>query len=335
MDKKSFYFHNLETKEVFKLRDEMIIGRNEGSDIVIANPKISGKHLQFFINEDAIYIEDLKTSNGTSIDGLEAKPYSRYELQEGAKIILGGVSAFVYSESEEINLKEYTLTGIEKSRFTSSGDVKASGGARIHASNIIQLDIGGSSPLKNEDLFGEKEVQRQIKQYNVKVEKLLDEIEIISKKIKKRESLVEQLAQIEEVYPKIEQEALAFKDDYMENKDTWESLASKIKIVERDLNRLKHKKEELAPKMQKYDEFLEFKNKKQQISIEYKNLKRDGLEDKKADYEVRVQEVKKLISSSKHQLHQIAIKKDELRQREKNQIKAQIAELQKKLDDAG
>ena len=333
MSAKTFYFHNLETKEAHKLRDEMIIGRNETADIFISNSKVSGKHLQVFISEDSIYIEDLKTSNGTVIDGIEAKPYSRYELREESKVVLGGAVAFLVSEKKEINLEDMTITGIEKSRFTDLEGVKASGGARVSLSSAIELDIGAG--LRDDDMFGEREVNRALKQYNTKLEKILDEIEKIDKKIIHRDKLAKDLAEIEEVFEQVEQEAEPYKNDYMENIDTWEKLETKIKILERDLNRLKNKREQLIPKMEKYSEYLDFKKKKQDMGLEYKTLKREALEDKKDEYEIRVQEVKKTIQSSKHQLHQIAIKKDELKQKEKQKIQAQIKELQQKLKDAG
>lgn len=54
----------------FKLdRRQNIFGRDQDSDIVISDPKISRQHGAISLTNDGIFLEDLNSSNGTFIDG--------------------------------------------------------------------------------------------------------------------------------------------------------------------------------------------------------------------------------------------------------------------------
>ena len=45
-----------------------LIGRNKG-DIILKDPLVSGSHARVTYESDGWYIEDLKTTNGTQVDG--------------------------------------------------------------------------------------------------------------------------------------------------------------------------------------------------------------------------------------------------------------------------
>ncbi|TZE83110.1 FHA domain-containing protein [Calorimonas adulescens] len=53
----------------FELKDDTIIGRGEDCDIVLNNPFISSKHARIKRGMMGFYIEDLKSTNGTIING--------------------------------------------------------------------------------------------------------------------------------------------------------------------------------------------------------------------------------------------------------------------------
>ncbi len=66
---------------------EQIIGRNPAVDIVIAHPEVSQRHARIFYREEQYFIEDLKSSNGTFVNGQRIQiPVA---LKEGDEVMLG------------------------------------------------------------------------------------------------------------------------------------------------------------------------------------------------------------------------------------------------------
>lgn len=53
---------------MFPVRDETSIGRNENNQIVIKDPFISGKHAVVYMEQDKLFIKDLKSTNGTKLN---------------------------------------------------------------------------------------------------------------------------------------------------------------------------------------------------------------------------------------------------------------------------
>ena len=66
---------------------EMIIGRDASSDLVIDAPGVSRQHARIVRQGDGYYIEDLKSSNGTFVNGKRLERYT--ELAPGDRIHLG------------------------------------------------------------------------------------------------------------------------------------------------------------------------------------------------------------------------------------------------------
>ncbi|HVU11002.1 MAG TPA: FHA domain-containing protein [Phototrophicaceae bacterium] len=67
-------------------RDNLIIGRGEECDIVLPERQISRQHVRIFKEDDAYYIEDLESRNGTWVNGQQLKGTRR--LYDGDKIQL-------------------------------------------------------------------------------------------------------------------------------------------------------------------------------------------------------------------------------------------------------
>ena len=51
------------------VKDEVIIGRESGVDIIIPSPVVSRRHTRFIRQRDRYLIEDLGSSNGTFLNG--------------------------------------------------------------------------------------------------------------------------------------------------------------------------------------------------------------------------------------------------------------------------
>jgi hypothetical protein len=50
-------------------QESIIVGREEGTDVVIDNPSVSRRHAEIRLTDDGWVVEDLGSSNGTFIDG--------------------------------------------------------------------------------------------------------------------------------------------------------------------------------------------------------------------------------------------------------------------------
>ena len=67
-------------------QDNTIVGRGEESDLILAERQVSRQHVRIYKEEDAYFIEDLESKNGTWINGQQLKGTRR--LYDGDKIQL-------------------------------------------------------------------------------------------------------------------------------------------------------------------------------------------------------------------------------------------------------
>jgi len=61
----------------------LFIGRDTDNDIQVQDPSVSRKHAKVFQKDSKVFIEDLRSQNGTWIDGAALKSRESYELAEG------------------------------------------------------------------------------------------------------------------------------------------------------------------------------------------------------------------------------------------------------------
>lgn len=69
----------------------LFIGRDTDNDIQIQDPSISRKHAKVFQKDSKVFIEDLRSQNGTWIDGAALKSGEPYELAEGLPVAIGNI----------------------------------------------------------------------------------------------------------------------------------------------------------------------------------------------------------------------------------------------------
>jgi S-DNA-T family DNA segregation ATPase FtsK/SpoIIIE len=67
-------------------RDWMVIGRGRGADVVLAEPTISRAHAAIGFEEDAFFVQDLGSTNGTLVNGSREEKAS---LKGGDEIQMG------------------------------------------------------------------------------------------------------------------------------------------------------------------------------------------------------------------------------------------------------
>lgn len=78
----------LKKKELY-INDELIIGRDKNCDIYLKNNDVSKRNSKLYVRDNIIYIEDLNSTNGTSIHNM--KIYSPNKLRSGDIISIGSV----------------------------------------------------------------------------------------------------------------------------------------------------------------------------------------------------------------------------------------------------
>lgn len=73
----------------YELKESTVIGRGGDCDIVLNNPFISMRHARIFKNWRGYYLEDLKSSNGTIVNGKLIR--GRKKLRDGDVITIGPI----------------------------------------------------------------------------------------------------------------------------------------------------------------------------------------------------------------------------------------------------
>ncbi len=65
------------------------IGRTPDNQIVVSHPQVSSRHAQIVRQGEALYIEDLRSANGTFVRGARVPPGQRVAIQNGEKVQIG------------------------------------------------------------------------------------------------------------------------------------------------------------------------------------------------------------------------------------------------------
>lgn len=72
-------------------KENALVGRGEENDVNVADASVSRKHARVFKDGKAYYVKDLKSQNGTWIDGNIVKSGQKVEVGEGQIVALGNV----------------------------------------------------------------------------------------------------------------------------------------------------------------------------------------------------------------------------------------------------
>jgi pSer/pThr/pTyr-binding forkhead associated (FHA) protein len=73
-------------REVTLMKDRTTIGRRSHNDVVIDNLAVSGEHAVMIANGQDTYLEDLGSTNGTTVNG---QPIKKHLLQSGDTVEIG------------------------------------------------------------------------------------------------------------------------------------------------------------------------------------------------------------------------------------------------------
>ena len=73
-----------------KYINELVVGRDSANDIMLNEPSVSGKHAKIYLEEGSVFIEDLRSLNGTFVNGKRVE--GRVKIKSGDNISLGSFS---------------------------------------------------------------------------------------------------------------------------------------------------------------------------------------------------------------------------------------------------
>ena len=71
--------------------DITILGRSKDSDVQIKDASVSRKHVKILLKGKKVFIEDLNSVNGTSVDGAPINPGKEIEIKAGTPVSIGNV----------------------------------------------------------------------------------------------------------------------------------------------------------------------------------------------------------------------------------------------------
>lgn len=125
----------VEIKHVYLQKDRTTLGRSPDNDIVLDNLVVSGHHCAFELHGLAeVFIEDLRSTNGTYING---KMVKRQKLSDGEVIAIGNFRIQFLAESAQ------------PSGFSQTTAMKLDAlGLPVNAHGVFQVLNGSSAGLE-------------------------------------------------------------------------------------------------------------------------------------------------------------------------------------------
>ncbi|MEI8380927.1 MAG: FHA domain-containing protein [Planctomycetota bacterium] len=81
--------HDKANVKQVKLLPVTLIGRSTECNLKIASSQVSRNHCRITLGEDAVYVEDLGSANGTLVDGQLITPHQPTAIAPGARLVVG------------------------------------------------------------------------------------------------------------------------------------------------------------------------------------------------------------------------------------------------------
>lgn len=137
-----------DTGRVFRLADEVYLGRSpEGIDPRIFLPlpdgQVSRRHAHIFKNDAEYLLEDLGSTNGTSLNGTRLEPRQRHTLKDGDEIRISSTLLVFRSRQDDRSMIGQALdtTGRSRGGVFSRHPEKARTGLRLDETSPAQMSV--------------------------------------------------------------------------------------------------------------------------------------------------------------------------------------------------
>ena len=86
--------------EMFKLDDVQVVGRGANAQVRLSDSEISRNHARLVLEAGGVFVEDLKSTNGTFVNG---DPITYRELEDGDKIQVGTTTILKFSYHADLD----------------------------------------------------------------------------------------------------------------------------------------------------------------------------------------------------------------------------------------
>ena len=86
-------------KRAITVRLPILVGRSEEAKFRIQQDSVSRRHCEFFTTDDAVFVRDLESTNGTFLDDEEIAARTATAVPSGTVVRVGGVAFRVEYES--------------------------------------------------------------------------------------------------------------------------------------------------------------------------------------------------------------------------------------------
>lgn len=197
--------------------EQLVLGRHPSCEIVLQSGVVSRRHAQILENHGTFYIEDLRSRNGTFVNGNQIS--GRQELKEGDEIRLCDVVlAFQYNSSAVIPiLDDESSTNVAATLEVSKSDVIYPQGnleeSQIYISKDfdedIEPDLGSSTSIRKIDTFA---TDASLIDPNVKLKAILELTLALGRELKVEKVLPKMLSTLFNIFPQAEQGFVLLRD---------------------------------------------------------------------------------------------------------------------------
>ena len=90
---------DLKFERLMEKQEGLVIGRDlDHCDTVLPHSTVSRRHARLVLANNILHIEDIGSTNGTSVDGTVVEPGVRQPLRAGARLRIGDVELAVQYE---------------------------------------------------------------------------------------------------------------------------------------------------------------------------------------------------------------------------------------------
>lgn len=198
--------------------EQQVLGRHPSCQIVLQSGVVSRRHAQILENHGTFYIEDLRSRNGTFVNGKAIN--GRQELQEGDEIRLCDVVlSFVYNSSAMLPvLEDESSTNVAATLEVSQSDVIYPNKSNIEESQIyiptdveenLADDLGSSTSIRMVDSWAHSQSGVDP---NLKLKAILELTLALGRELKVEKVLPKMLSTLFNIFPQAEQGFVLLRD---------------------------------------------------------------------------------------------------------------------------
>jgi ABC-type multidrug transport system ATPase subunit/pSer/pThr/pTyr-binding forkhead associated (FHA) protein len=80
------------------------IGRTPDNKIVVPHAQVSSRHAQIVKQGNDLFIEDLRSANGTFVRGMRVAPGQRVAISNGEKVLIGPMPLLIHIADQQVNV---------------------------------------------------------------------------------------------------------------------------------------------------------------------------------------------------------------------------------------